>query len=111
MENERDARTPLVEVVEEARGLLLRNRSITAVHIVDGRKIDAFGRWELEMLVDPYDLQLTTPREGSLTLRRAEEPEANPEPRRVPIYEAAKRKLDGIGRWSAGFEGLTEGVR
>ncbi len=103
--------TPLTEVVQGARGLLLRNPEITAVHIVDARPIDAFDRWWAESLVEADELQLLHPRSTSWSVTRKPKLQTAPPPRPTPLRDWLIGKLNAIGRWSAGFEGLTEGTR
>ena len=103
--------TPLIEVVKGARGLLLHSPEITAVHIVDVREVDAFDRWWAELLVESDELQLAHPRAGSWTVTRKPEVEIASPPRPAPLRGKVIRKLNAIGHWSAGFDGLTEGAR
>ncbi len=103
--------TPLIDVVKGARSLLLHNPEITAVHIVGAREIDAFDRWWAESLVESAELQFEHPRVGSWTVARKPEPEIQSPPRPAPAWTKVLTKLNAIGRWSAGFDGLTEGAR
>ncbi len=102
--------TSLTDVVKGARGLLLRNPDISAVHIVDVREVDAFDRFWAESLVEEEELKLDHPRVGSWTIARKPPAPVEPPPA-VPLRVRASELVRAIGAWSAGFDGLTEGAR
>ena len=98
----------LIGALETASGLLRRNPEIAAVHIVDPHQLDGEDQRALALLFSVNRQRLGRPHKGVWSLAREDE-ELAPEPR--PSREAVREALAAWSRWSAGFEGLTEGAR
>jgi hypothetical protein len=99
----------LIGALETASALLRRNPEIAAVHIVDPHVLDGEDQRALALLFSVNRQRLGRPHEGVWSLAREDEV-LDPAPPR-PSREAVRDALAAWSRWSAGFEGLTEGAR
>jgi hypothetical protein len=108
-----DGQSELIAAIENASGLLRRDSTIAAIHIVDNHGLSAADQQFISIMLSIEHFRVENPRDGFWSLKREAAPADSAQlvARPRPVLASARRKLAAIEQWSAGFEGLTEGAR